>query len=94
MRTIKAADLFCGAGGAQTMREPLAAVTTHDRFGLVQPCSVDIGFRMLQPHELADAQGFPDGYQFAGTKTDAVRQIGDAVPCNLARALGEAALVA
>lgn len=30
---------------------------------------------------------FPAGYRFAGTKTDAVRQIGDAVPVRTAEAL-------
>jgi DNA (cytosine-5)-methyltransferase 1 len=47
---------------------------------------------MLQPRELAGAQGFPDDYQFTGTKTDQVKQIGNAVPCGLARALVEAVL--
>lgn len=47
---------------------------------------------MLQPHELAGAQGFPRGYRFAGTKSDAVRQIGNAVPCGLARAIVNAVL--
>lgn len=83
---------YYGTGEAQTTGEPLATVTTRDRFGLVQPCQVDIGFRMLQPHELAAAQGFPLGYKFSGNKTEQVKQIGNAVPCNLARALGEAAL--
>jgi hypothetical protein len=42
---------------------------------------------MLQPHELAAAQGFPQGYQFTGNKTEQVRQIGNAVPCGFSRAL-------
>jgi DNA (cytosine-5)-methyltransferase 1 len=41
---------------------------------------------MLQPHELAAAMGF-DGYEFAGTKTDQVRQIGNAVAVRTAEAL-------
>jgi DNA (cytosine-5)-methyltransferase 1 len=40
---------------------------------------IDIRVRMLQPHELARATSL-DGYQFAGTKSDVVRQIGNAVP--------------
>ncbi len=48
---------------------PLHTVTTKDRFGLIT-CTVegetyiivDIGMRMLQPHELYAAQGFPRGY--------------------------------
>jgi DNA (cytosine-5)-methyltransferase 1 len=42
----------------------------------------DILFRMLEPHELAAAMGFIDedgGYEFAGTKTEQIKQIGNAV---------------
>ncbi|MEM9597412.1 MAG: DNA cytosine methyltransferase [Acidobacteriota bacterium] len=42
---------------------------------------------MLQPRELAAAQGFPADFQFAGTKTDVVRQIGNAVPVHTAESL-------
>lgn len=38
----------------------------------------DILFRMLEPHELAAAMGL-EGYKFAGTKTEQVKQIGNAV---------------
>lgn len=48
---------------------------------------LDIRFRMLQTHELAAAQGFPENYQFSGNKTQAIKQIGNAVPRNMARAL-------
>jgi len=47
---------------------------------------------MLQPHEQAAAQGFPRGYKFTGTKTEQVKQIGNAVPCGLSRALVTAQL--
>ena len=42
----------------------------------------DILFRMLEPHELAAAMGFNEedrAYEFAGTKTDQIKQIGNAV---------------
>jgi len=42
----------------------------------------DILFRMLEPHELAAAMGFStedQQYEFAGTKTDQIKQIGNAV---------------
>ncbi len=42
---------------------------------------------MLQPHELAAAQGFPKGYQFVGNKSTKVKQIGNAVPHYTAKAL-------
>jgi DNA (cytosine-5)-methyltransferase 1 len=67
--------------------DPLPTVTTKDRFGLVQPAQLDITFRMLRPHELAAAMGFPADYQFAGTRTDQVKQIGNAVEVNQATAL-------
>lgn len=53
---------------------------------------LDIHFRMLTPRELASAQGFPRNYHFAGNATDTVKQIGNAVPKNLAKALTTAAL--
>lgn len=42
----------------------------------------DILFRMLEPHELAAAMGFntdEQAYEFAGTKTEQIKQIGNAV---------------
>lgn len=39
-----------------------------------------------QPKELAAAMSFPKNYRFAGTKTDVVRQIGNAVPVETSRA--------
>lgn len=42
--------------------------------------------------ELSRAMGFPDGYQFHGTREEKVRQIGNAVCVNLSKALVRAAL--
>jgi hypothetical protein len=91
---------YYGNGGSDSVENPVATVTTRDRFGLVRPVvqvngekyELDILYRMLQPHELAGAQGFPLDYQFTGTKTEVVKQIGNAVPRRLARALVAAAL--
>jgi DNA (cytosine-5)-methyltransferase 1 len=73
--------------------EPLGTITTRDRFALVipehYPWGLDVRFRMLQPRELADAMGFPDSYEIVGNKTETVKQIGNAVPVNLARSLCE-----
>jgi len=77
---------YYGNGGAKSIDQPVDTITSIDRFGLVEPTKLDIFFRMLQPHELAAAMGFED-YQFAGTKRDQVRQIGNAVPVNIAEAL-------
>jgi DNA (cytosine-5)-methyltransferase 1 len=81
-------------GKTAPIGEPLHTVTTKDRFRLVEPAYLDILYRMLEPHELAAAMGFPEGYQFLGTKSDVVKQIGNAVPTNTAEALAEAALAA
>lgn len=40
----------------------------------------------------AAAQGFPSDYEFAGNKTEVVKQIGNAVPRRLARAIGLAVI--
>jgi DNA (cytosine-5)-methyltransferase 1 len=55
----------------------------------------DILFRMLHWRELARAMSFSDAdsdYEFAGTKTEITKQIGNAVPVRTARALVAAAL--
>lgn len=77
---------YYGTGGAKAVTVPLDTVTTRDRYALVEPCGLDIRFRMLQPHELAAAMGF-DNYEFTGTKTDQVKQIGNAVAVPAAEAL-------
>ncbi|MBW5801144.1 DNA cytosine methyltransferase [Halomonas elongata] len=94
---------YYGRGIGQECSDPLHTMPTRDRFGLVtvtiegeQYAIVDIGMRMLQPHELAAAQGFPDGYQFAEAgghavpKYQQVRLIGNSVCPPLARAIVEA----
>lgn len=83
---------YYGTGIAHPVTEPLSTITCKDRFGLAQVKGEDILFRMLQPHELAAAQGFPSGYKFSGTKTEQVKQIGNAVPKNLAKAIVMAAI--
>lgn len=97
---------YYGSGSGETgrdMRQPAPTITTKDRFQLVtvmidgeQYAIVDIGMRMLQPHELAAAQGFPSNYQFAEidgkplAKHKQVRLIGNSVCPPLARAIVEA----
>lgn len=93
---------YYGNGEARSVDGPLPTATTKQRFGLAQPVIelqghrylLDIRFRMLQPHELAAAQGFPTDYQFTGNKTQVVKQIGNAVPCGLARSLVTAVMTA
>jgi DNA (cytosine-5)-methyltransferase 1 len=81
---------FYGTGSVASIDEPLDTVTARDRFGLCEAGDMllyDIRFRMLQPRELARAQGFPDHYQFSGTKAEVTKLIGNAVPVSLAEAL-------
>jgi DNA (cytosine-5)-methyltransferase 1 len=91
---------YNGQGIGRSAQLPLGTVTTRDRFGLVvvvrgQPYRiVDIGMRMLQPHELFAAQGFPDDYDIAPTfngkpltKTAQVALAGNSVCPQVAAAL-------
>lgn len=87
-----------------SLNGPLHTVTTNDRFGLVTVEGidyqiVDIGMRMLQPHELYAAQGFPSWYiidcDYTGTKYAKDKQVarcGNAVPPPFAEALVRANL--
>jgi DNA (cytosine-5)-methyltransferase 1 len=91
---------YYGSGSgliARSVQAPLPPVTTKERFALVEPIvidgkTLDIRFRMLKPHELSAAMGFPKDYQFTGTKTEHVKQIGNAVSVQTARALCFAAI--
>ncbi|MCT6589222.1 DNA cytosine methyltransferase [Pantoea dispersa] len=90
--------------GGVGQTDPLGTVTTNDRFGLVTVDGtdyeiVDIGMRMLQPHELYAAQGFPSWYiidrDYRGNKYAKDKQVarcGNAVPPPFAEALVRANL--
>nr|WP_285855639.1 DNA cytosine methyltransferase [Paenibacillus camelliae] len=96
---------YYGSSVGQSLNDPLQTVVTKDRFGLVTIEGVDyqivdIGMRMLEPHELYAAQGFPsnyiiNGYQVNGkpvTKSDQVARCGNSVCPDLAEVLTEANL--
>jgi DNA (cytosine-5)-methyltransferase 1 len=86
---------YYGTGDAEPVSRPLHTITTRDRFALAQFAGgayLDIHFRMLQPHELAGAMGFPSDYYWAGNREQKVRQIGNAVHVDQADALVSAAL--
>lgn len=82
---------YYGNSDEQSVADPLPTVTTKDRHALIVPdlfpWGLDLRYRMLQPRELAAAQGFPADYEFAGNKTETTKQIGNAVPVNLGKAL-------
>ncbi|OJT69243.1 DNA cytosine methyltransferase [Bacillus licheniformis] len=83
---------YYGSDIGQSLANPLHTVTTKDRFGLVTIKGenyqiADIGMRMLQPHELFAAQGFPSDYvidrDINGMKYSKAKQVercGNAVP--------------
>lgn len=95
---------YGSADNGQQLGESLHTVTTKDRFGLVTVEGVayqivDIGMRMLEPHELFAAQGFPpnyiidvdaDGRKYS--KSAQVARCGNAVPPPFAEALVRANL--
>jgi DNA (cytosine-5)-methyltransferase 1 len=86
---------FYGQGGtAQSLKEPLHTIVTKARFGLVtvniggvDRIIYDIGMRMLEPRELARAQGFPDEYILTGTKAQQTARIGNSVAPQVVEAL-------
>lgn len=65
------------------LASPVPTIAASGHVDLVEPApEFDILFRMLEPHELAAAMGFTDedqAYEFAGTKTEQIKQIGNAV---------------
>lgn len=70
----------------KSVNEPLPTIPTLEHHALVTPEDVlpECGFRMLEPHELKLGMSFPDSYVILGNKRDQVRQIGNAVCCNVA----------
>ena len=86
---------YYGEGStSQGLAEPMHTIVQKARFGLVTVrvdgadyTLADIGLRMLQPHELARAQGFPSSYQLTGTKSQQVARIGNSVVPQVAAAV-------
>ena len=91
---------YYGASSQQQgLRDPLHTITAKARFGLIEVLGVsyqivDIGMRMLAPHELFAAQGFPLDYNIAPnifgdpiTKTAQIRLAGNSVCPQVAEAL-------
>lgn len=97
---------YYGSGIAVDLHDPVDTITTKDRLALVTVhihgvphVIVDIGLRMLKPHELYRAQGFPVGYIIDRTANGtplstsaAVRMVGNSVSPPPLRALAEANL--
>jgi DNA (cytosine-5)-methyltransferase 1 len=97
---------YYGSDQDTPIDDPMHTVTTKPRFALVMvegvPLAIDdIGMRMLQPHELYAAQGFPSNYihawgidatgqRVAFSKAAQVRMCGNSVCPPLAEALTRA----
>ncbi|MFS1476671.1 DNA cytosine methyltransferase [Vibrio lentus] len=93
---------YYGTSYGEAIDTPIGTVTTKDRFGLVtiqgeEYQILDIGMRMLEPHELFAAQGFPSDYKIShdssGKKLSKAKQVarcGNAVCPPVAQALIEA----
>lgn len=95
---------YYGTSYGEPMDTPIGTVTTKDRFGLVTVKGekyqiVDIGMRMLEPHELFAAQGFTSSYKISHnslgkklSKASQVARCGNAVCPPVAQALVKANL--
>ncbi|WP_434357367.1 DNA cytosine methyltransferase [Parasalinivibrio latis] len=93
---------YYGTSHAEACNTPLATVTTQDRFALVtvhgeQYQIIDIGMRMLEPHELYAAHDFPPTYKISHdengkklAKRSQVARVGNSVPPTMARVLTSA----
>lgn len=96
---------YSEGGQWQSLHEPLHTVPTKARMGLVlvhgEPYQiVDIGMRMLEPHELFAAQGFPadyiidrDAHGNKFTKTEQVKKCGNSVCPPVAEAIIRANMI-
>jgi DNA (cytosine-5)-methyltransferase 1 len=86
---------YYGTGGQWAGADELMhTLVSKARMGLVtvaikgeEYALVDIGMRMLQPRELARAQGFPDSYVLTGSKAQQVARVGNSVPPDVVAAI-------
>lgn len=83
---------YSEGGHSSDLQLPMPTITTVDRMSLViarvrEMRIVDVGMRMLQPHELLVAQSFPSTYKLTGTNTQKTARIGNSVPPQLVEAI-------
>lgn len=90
---------FFGTAVGQELETPIGTLTAKHRYGIVTTVIdgeefivADIGMRMLEPHELKLAQGFPEDYILTGPKYEQVSKIGNSVPPQMAEAVVRANL--
>lgn len=73
--------------------EPSLTLTCSPMMKQTDRCHPDES-RPLTTREYARIQSFPDDWQFAGKMNDIYKQIGNAVPVNLAKCVGESIMCA
>jgi len=83
------------SGHIRPSKEPMRTITTYDNVQGVFPVLedgrvIDIRIRMLKPSELAAAHSFPKGYKLSGSRADQVKQIGNSIPVQTAKAIVKA----
>ncbi len=74
-----------------TYSQPSPTITTAPAQKATMLCH-PIKDRPLSIHEYARIQQFPEDWKFAGTTAEKYKQIGNAVPVGLAKAIGEAVI--
>ena len=83
------------SGHVRSSKEPMRTITTYDNvqgvFAVLDDGRLlDIRIRMLKPSELAAAHSFPKDYMLSGSRADQVKQIGNSVPVQTAKAIVKA----
>lgn len=70
-----------------SLDEPCLTVLTTPQMKQTERCH-PIEVRPFSVRECARIQSFPDSWEFVGSMANKYKQIGNAVPCNLAKAIG------
>lgn len=87
IKKLKQGELLCQKFKCGRLRlfadKPSRTITTNPN------CIHPHHDRFLTPREYARLQSFPDSFEFAGSRNDMVKQIGNAVPPLLAQAVAE-----
>ena len=83
------------SGHVNSAKDPMRTLTTCDDvqgvFAVLEDGRlIDIRLRMLKPSELAATHSFPKGYRLSGTRSDQVKQIGNSIPVQTAKAIVKA----
>lgn len=83
------------SGHIRSAKKPMQTITTYDNiqgvFAVLDDGRLlDIRIRMLKPSELAAAHSFPKDYKLSGNRADQVKQIGNSIPVQTAKAIVKA----